>query len=124
MASDRQILKRSITQLDKRRKELKKRLLATANFNRRFEILDQMDLISIRRAKLETMLNHIEASLVTVARPTDADRQLVEDSLATLSQAVAADMRWSAAVRLVGTIINAARTIRTNLDGRQTPTTT
>ncbi len=123
-AKDIQTLNKSVKQLEERREELRKRLPDTRRASTKLDILDHMDLLSIRRAKLEVFRNHLEAALVIVTPPNDADIEATKEWLDTMSTHVAKDMKWSAAKKLVSAAMAAARDLRSNLDGRQTPQNT
>lgn len=121
MATDLQTLRKSIKELNKRRSELKAIMLTTSSFTRKEEILDQMDLVSLRRAKLETFLHHLEAAMIQVGPPNATDKVQMKSALEKLSIHVAKDMQWRATVKVIRGVLSAAQQIRSNLDGRQLP---
>lgn len=117
--SDLTVLNKCIIQLGKRWDELKALSLTTNPLDKKLEILDQMELINIRITRLETLRNHLEAAIITVAPPSAEDRKQFEDSLATLSKQVSKDMRWAAALKLTKNFMIAVHNIQTNIAGRQ-----
>lgn len=117
--SDLTLLRRSVAQLGKRWDELKTLSLAASSLDEKLDILDQMDLINIRITRIETLRNHLEAAVITVAPPTATDQQQLSDALSTLSTEIKKDMKWSAAFKLVRGILIATHNIQTNMTGRQ-----
>ena len=112
-------LKKSISHLKKRWNELRVLKLAANSMDRKLEVLDSMDLINIRITRIETVKNHLEAGIITVAPPDEEDKKQISDALETLSKHVAKDMKWSAAVKLTKQILIAAHKINMNINGRQ-----
>lgn len=117
--SDLTLLSRSVAQLGKRWDELKTLSLAASSLDEKLDILDQMELINIRITRIETLRNHLEAAVITVAPPSSADQQQLSDALSTLSTQIKKDMQWSAAFKLTRNILLAAHSIQTNMTGRQ-----
>lgn len=112
-------LKKAIKQLKNHWEELKRLSLVTKPISRKYEILDEMDTVNVRIAKLETVLNHIEAAAITVEPPNAKDIQQIEDALDIMSEHIAKDMQWAARVKLTKAMLSAARKIEQNINGRQ-----
>ncbi len=113
-------LKKTIKQLDNHRKELKMLLLVTKPISRKREIIDEIGTVTSRIAKVETVLNNIEAATITVEPPNAQDIKQIEDALNIMSTHVAKDMKWAARVKLTKATLSAARSIEQNINGRQT----
>lgn len=112
-------LKKTIKQLNDRWEELDGISLVTKSPNRTLEILDDMELVSNRIARLKIMRAHLNASAIAVDPPNAKDKKQIEDALNILSTHIAKDMKWAARVRLTKGILAAARTINENINGRQ-----
>ena len=112
-------LDQAIKKLGQRWDDLDALSIKTTSFAKKLELLDYMDLINIRIGWLETIRNHLRAAVVTVDPPTPADTKQIKDVLAVLSTKIAAEMKAAAAITLTKRVLQAARTLKTNLDGRQ-----
>ena len=82
-------------------------------------ILDQMVLLNRDITQFEDLRNHLAASQITVADPTPDDVAAIQDAMGTLSTAIAADQKWSAAYKLTRSILDAADKIEGNIRTRQ-----
>ena len=99
--------------------EYKRRLLLLTSFSQVDEILDNMDLITIRMTRLRTLRNHMSATIIEVDPPDAADKKKLNDAFKALGQHIKKDQKWTAVRGIVRKILAAAGTIKKNVEGRQ-----
>jgi len=119
MQSDLSMLNSTIRALGARYDELRKMSLKDLPDEDVSEILDQMVLVNHDIIQFENLLNHLAASQITVAAPTDADVAEIKEALDVLSAPIAADQKWSAAYKNVRSILDAANQVEGNIRKRQ-----
>jgi DNA repair exonuclease SbcCD ATPase subunit len=104
------LLQEAIKKLNDRYEELKDFTLGLSS-SKKLEMLDQLDLLNIKITRMESVLNHIQAAAVTVTPPSTEEEEELQEAIGELSQSVAKDEQWSAAVKLTKSFLAAARTI-------------
>jgi len=112
-------LEEAVAHLNARWDDLDKRISSVTSPMKRLEIVETMEMVSLKIMHLETKRNHLKAALVTVRPPTAEEKSKMTSALQRLSIAVKKDQTWAAARKTIMSALQAANEIRSNIETRQ-----
>ncbi len=117
--SDLSMLNSTIKALNARCNDLRKMSSQDLPDDEISEILDQIKLINADKYQFEELRDHLQASQITVAEPSEDDTAAISAALDVLNEPIAADQKWSAGYTAARAILDAANEIEGNFRKRQ-----